>query len=385
MTEEKWVAVWANSPGVVQRTNALYAKDLTLRYPISCSLGGNTLRFVFSNKYGKEPVVINQITVGLSSGDGKVLESTLTKITFKGKAGVAILPGKSVRSDEIPFRVRPGSTLCVSMYVSEFTSMRSGISFGEGNTKGYAIQGNQVEKGNLPATERIPISEVYFMTEVDIWTEKENGSIVCFGDTLTAGTWPEELAIRCEALDMEDVAIVRRAIPESTVLRDFSEEEKAHCAKAGVSRFDREIRVPGARAVIVLHGLGDLFHPRSDSALYPMSTLPTAEELIRGMNYYIKVARARNLEIYFGTIPPFKGHPAYNPQKDKVRNEVNQWIRECEEADGVIDFDELLCKEDDPKYLNPAYDSGDHLHLNAEGYRMMAEEIPPEALMGPEA
>jgi lysophospholipase L1-like esterase len=45
------------------------------------------------------------------------------------------------------------------------------------------------------------------------------------------------------------------------------------------------------------------------------------------------------------------------------------------EFDGVIDFARAVADPKDPRALNPAYDSGDHLHLNDAGYRAMANAV----------
>jgi len=42
----------------------------------------------------------------------------------------------------------------------------------------------------------------------------------------------------------------------------------------------------------------------------------------------------------------------------------------------VVDFDKALADPARPNHLNPAYDSGDHLHPSAAGYRVMGELIP---------
>ena len=50
-------------------------------------------------------------------------------------------------------------------------------------------------------------------------------------------------------------------------------------------------------------------------------------------------------------------------------------------VDGVIDFAAAVADPGDPDRLNPAYDSGDHLHPNAAGYRGMAAAINLGALL----
>ena len=45
------------------------------------------------------------------------------------------------------------------------------------------------------------------------------------------------------------------------------------------------------------------------------------------------------------------------------------------EFDGVIDFDQALRDPAQPKRMNPAFDSGDHLHPNEVGYKAMADAI----------
>ena len=54
---------------------------------------------------------------------------------------------------------------------------------------------------------------------------------------------------------------------------------------------------------------------------------------------------------------------------------MNAWIRTNSLLDAVIDFDVVVRDQSNPRHLQPAYDTGDHLHLNPAGYRKMAEAI----------
>ena len=66
---------------------------------------------------------------------------------------------------------------------------------------------------------------------------------------------------------------------------------------------------------------------------------------------------------------------------EAIREAVNVRIRTSGAFDGVIDFDAVIRDPADPLRLNPAYDSGDHLHPNDAGYQAMADAINLDMLM----
>ncbi|MBW8778017.1 MAG: SGNH/GDSL hydrolase family protein, partial [Burkholderiales bacterium] len=77
---------------------------------------------------------------------------------------------------------------------------------------------------------------------------------------------------------------------------------------------------------------------------------------------------------------PLEGH--YSPDKDATRQALNDWIRHADVFDGIADFDRVLRDPADPARLDPALDSGDHLHPGDAGYRRMAESIDIRTLLG---
>jgi lysophospholipase L1-like esterase len=71
-----------------------------------------------------------------------------------------------------------------------------------------------------------------------------------------------------------------------------------------------------------------------------------------------------------------KGAFGYDtPEKEAVRDAVNQWIRTSGEYDAVVDLDQALADPADPDALLPAYDFGDHLHPNDAGTKAIAAAI----------
>ena len=61
--------------------------------------------------------------------------------------------------------------------------------------------------------------------------------------------------------------------------------------------------------------------------------------------------------------------------RSRTRQAVNQWIRSSGAFDGVIDFDAVAPDPNRPAHILAAFDSGDHLHPQDDGYKAMADSI----------
>lgn len=138
---------------------------------------------------------------------------------------------------------------------------------------------------------------------------------------------------------------------------------------------------PGARDVILLEGINDIGFSQSDGPLTAPHTDVSALQIVRGYERIITLAHTAGLEIFGATLTPFEGARYWTPTGEAKRESVNNWIRTGGAFDGVIDFAGAVADPGDPDRLNPAYDSGDHLHPNAAGYRAMAAAINLGALL----
>jgi lysophospholipase L1-like esterase len=135
-----------------------------------------------------------------------------------------------------------------------------------------------------------------------------------------------------------------------------------------LSRFERDgLNQPGVRYIIVLAGVNDIGAVHSEDN--------TAEKLIKAYELMIDQAHQRNLLIYGGTIMPFGESWYYTPVREKIRQEVNHWIRTSNRFDAVIDFAAAVQDPDNPQRILKLYDSGDMLHLNPKGYQRMGEAV----------
>jgi lysophospholipase L1-like esterase len=78
------------------------------------------------------------------------------------------------------------------------------------------------------------------------------------------------------------------------------------------------------------------------------------------------------------TLTPFEGTVArgyFTPEKETKRKAINQWIRTSGAFDGFIDFEKAVRDRSNPDRMMGAFDSGDHLHPRAAGYKAMGLAI----------
>jgi lysophospholipase L1-like esterase len=131
----------------------------------------------------------------------------------------------------------------------------------------------------------------------------------------------------------------------------------------------------GVTHVIVLLGINDIGHPGS---VAPESETVSANDIIAGLQQLIARAHEKDLTIIGATLLPFENTTIanfYSPQKEVLREAVNQWIRGTHAFDAVIDFDKALRDPSHPTRLLPGYDGGDHLHPSDAGHAAMANAI----------
>ena len=375
----KWVACWGNATSITDRNEAVYAKDLTLRYPIRVVFAGSKLRFHFSNLTGTEEVKIKKAFVALKNKN----DYAPVKITLAGKTDLHIPAGKEITSDEIGFAVEAGQTIEVSLYLSDFTQMNAGTLVTGPLSKGQYAYGDFAGEKNFPDDLSRSTNWFYFLNTVDVFTEEKNHALVCYGDSITAQSWPDYLAQRAWDNGFHNVAIIRRAVCGTRILRQYDCITYAAYGLKGETRFPIEMNVAGASAVIIQHGINDIIHPVGveTNKFRPWSDMPTAQDLEKGVEeFYIAHARKLGIKVWSGTLLPIFGWRTYAPFRDEVRNEFNEWLRTSEKFDGCVDFDKAVRNPQRPEAFADGFDSGDHLHPSENAYKAMAEAVPEELL-----
>jgi lysophospholipase L1-like esterase len=365
-----WVGSWTASPQFPSGDAAEGVSDRTVRMIVRPHEEGNQVRLRFSNAYGEKDVTFAEVRLAEREKGAAIDKDTDIPVTFAGRRAVTLSPGREVMSDPLSFPVKKGEDLAVSVYVSGDSGAATWHRIAK-QTSYLSEQGNHTrDRQGEGYTDTI--SSWFWLTGLDVGASpKHQGAVVAFGDSITDGTrstqdanhrYPDFLQERLDAARIEK-SVLNAGISGNKLLRD-----DAVYGESALKRFDRDVLAqPGVTDVILLEGINDIGH---DPHNYD------ADQIIGAMKQLIDRAHARGLRIYGGTLLPFEGTTTpgyYTEEGEATRDKVNHWIRSSGAFDGVIDFDRALQDPEHPDRLNPAYDSGDHLHPNDTGYEKMAE------------
>ena len=340
---------------------------------------GNKIRLRFSNLTGTEDVTLTHVFVALKDKENYEPVSVL----FSGKESVTIAPGKEIESDEVAINITAGDTLDVSIYLGGYTQMNAGTLITGPLSKGQYSYGDFATSKTLPLDLTRNTNWFYFLNTIDILTDKKNHAFVCYGDSITAQSWPDYLTLRAWNEGYHNVSIIRRAVSGTRILRQYDCITYAAYGLKGATRFPIEMNVASATAVIIQHGINDIIHPVGTDVnpFRPWSDMPTLEDMIHGTeDIYVSHARKLGLKVYSGTLLPIYGWRTYTKERDDFREKFNNWLRTSPVFDACIDFDKAVRDPNHPEAFAQGFDSGDHLHPSEKAYEAMAYAVPEELL-----
>ena len=284
-------------------------------------------------------------------------------------------------SDPVDLTVKPLSSVAVSFYLPNKTGVTS-VHWDGAQTTYISAAGDKTKDADFKpeSTDKSRL----FLSRILTTAKPDSSAIVFFGDSITDGAcstvdknnrWPDHIAERLQAEGHPNVAVVNEAYSGDRVLTNGM-------GTNALSRFDMSVLShPRVSTVVMMMGINDIGWPGKD-AITPSDPEPTAEDVIAGYKQIIQRAHDHGIRFVGVTLTPFidtfKEAPTfgyYTPEKEKIREAVNDWIRANKTAEGLIDFDKLLEDPNNPKHINPAYDCGDHLHPNDAGYQAMAKSV----------
>jgi lysophospholipase L1-like esterase len=368
----EWVAAWYSPP--FPTTPAWTCGQVrmlahqSVRQVIRLEVGGDRIRVRLTNELGLLPVRVGDARVARSSPNGVLEAGTGHVLTFGGRRDVVIPSGKALISDPIDMKVARFDELAISIYYP-------GVVAPAGHLDGLRISSSgdhtAGEAWALGSSAEAPA----LASRVDAEVASPHPVLVAFGDSITEGRWtsdihddyPEQLAglLAADSAAAQWV-VINSGIGGNRLLQDGD-------GPSALARFGRDaLDIPGVKAIVLLEGINDIgvaYMPSSDTG--PVR----AAAIIGAYRDLIRRAHARGLKIYLATLTPYMGASYERPAGEKVREEVNAWIRKGHGFDGVIDFDAALRDPAHPLSLIGADQLGDDLHPNDSGYGIMAKTV----------
>ena len=389
LAQTHWVGTWGTAPATqsdeaAMKTQKLLFDNQTVREIVRTTLGGDTVRVRLSNAFGAVPVEIGAAHLAVRKAGAAIDPASDRELKFGGRSRVEIPAGAVVLSDPIAVKVPELSDVAISLYLPGKV-MGAGVHYSSQQTS-YIAKGNVTGAATLENPETF--TSWVFLTGLEVQAPATAGSIVTFGDSITDGArssvdgnhrWPDMLASRLAARKGgTKFGVVNMGIGGNRILHEGMASKRPQFGINALARFDADVLAqPGVKYLVILEGINDIGHAGSSA---PASETVTADDIIVGMKQMIERAHEKGIKVIGCTITPFEG-PAnitrgyWTPEKAKVRDAVNEWIRSGKGYDGFIDFDKAVRDPANPTKVLPAFDSGDQLHPSDAGYDAMGKAI----------
>lgn len=361
----------------MQNTTGLVFGNSTIRQTVQVTLAADTLRLEISNVFGGADLPITAATVALpgnqTAGISAIQTGSLQALTFSRSDSFIVPNGAVVVSDPIHLPVEALTVLSISIYLEQGQTTNSITSHPGSRTTSYFARGNRVSDADL--ADSATADHWYFISSIEGRVSKGASSLAIVGDSITDGRgsttngndrWTDRLARRLQN-DTVRVAIVNKAAGGNRVLADG-------LGPNALGRVDRDVvALAGVRHAIIFEGVNDIGTAATDEA----SQLQVAQRLIQAYQQMILRLHRHHIAVFGATITPMTGPGQVygDPNREVTRTTVNEWIRNSGQFDAVIDFDAVVRDPDQPEQLLAQYDSGDHLHLNPQGYKAMADAV----------
>lgn len=393
----EWKVAWSYLP-VNHNTCIASISNTTLRGYFTNNLKGDKIRISFSNLYSAESLILDKVTIAKRARGRKLIEGFQT-VSYKGNDIISLGPGEQFYSDELDFSIDSSEDIILSIFIknpSNIYSVCSTWAAGSWYTR-YGLSGDYTMDCDFEETDNydiyIPLqydvnraNHIYGIDGIEVLTDSDVKTFALFGDSITHMSYYSDVLMQM-ATDRYSgrMTMLNCGLGGNRLLHDYTRMAEIPgggtiFGRPGIDRFSDDVyRFNTPDYVLVLIGINDFTHPyffKRDNEIV------TLEEYKEGILKLINTAHSKGSKIHIGTVIPFKKDELeWFDIVEKLRQEVNKWIREQKEADGVIDFDLAVRDSLDHEKMDDSCHLGDGIHPNAEGGRRMANAIPLNRLM----
>ena len=367
---DRWQAVWINKPQLLSDAARIMPNvppplkihDQTIRQIIPIAPRG-LLRITLANPSAQSLVRIDEVRVASLSPDGHAMERLSVPVIFGGSRSITLQPGSTVVSAPFLLDDNEATSLAISLYIGDEARVETmNIS---------CRRTNQIAPGNQTIdpllTGAAPIDRYAWLERVEAYLP-QHPTVVLFGDSITygVGATPDtnnSYADHLTGLLTEQGrhwSVVEAGLPGNRLLHQTFGE-------AGLNRFAGDVlHTPGVSDTIIQLGINDIGLDK-----WLPEEVVSAEDVIAGLASLVSQATAAGVRPIVATLTPFDGSILYSQVGESKRQAINAWIREHQQG-AVADFDLAVRDPRQPSRISPLFDSGDHLHPNDDGQKVLA-------------
>ncbi len=338
----------------------------TCRYSARLTATGSLLRATFASD-GPGPgyrLLHASIARPVAPHSLEVLPTSSLPLTFSGSRSIAVAGRAEVMSDAVALPVAAGSDVLVTITASA----------GDAYRKGGFVEPGACTPTDLPGAATAPASSFSGRSHVR-WLRSllVDGppvrSVVALGDSLTEGPesptftyerWSDQLVAPGVAVANAGVGggALSRLGMFGTDLGTARGRDLLRGPEVPGARSGYEVPQPHVDDLIVMLGTNDLGYGQS------------AEQVIAAMNTVVADATSSGTQLWFCTLLP-RGAPRDSVVEQR-RLAINAALlggRFRPFGVKVIDTGSVVADPTAPNQLAPAFDAGDHLHIDADGAR----------------
>ncbi|CZT51349.1 related to lysophospholipase L1 and related esterases [Rhynchosporium secalis] len=374
-------------PAPFTQTGAVF-ENSTIRQTLHMSIGGPSIRIRLSNAFGVSDLSITAVTVALPAkglaGVSAIVPNTVKPVTFSGSSSYIVPNGGLIVSDPIDLKVEAQSMLTVTIYLADGQkSSSNAVTAHTGSrTDSWLSKGNQVSALSFTDPSSVSVAHWYYVSAVEVYVPQTSRAFVIVGDSITDGRgsdtnqnnrWPDRVLKKMQLNpSTANIAVINQGAGGNRILHDG-------LGPSAFSRIDRDVfGHSGVAYAMIFEGVNDIA-----GATDPTTQKQIGDRLIASFTQIAIRVKTFNMPVFAATITPFSA-PGYNvskasysnPEREKTRQRINEWIRTSGTFDHVLDFDKWLRNETNPSQMIEDYHDGDYLHPNAKGYQRIADMFP---------
>ncbi|MER7944344.1 MULTISPECIES: GDSL-type esterase/lipase family protein [unclassified Streptomyces] len=375
-----WHTSWANPPHGLAPAPL---RDQSVRMISRLSQGGDALRIRVQNTFGTSPLTLDAATVAPSSGRDAALAGDPRTVTFDGRRKVTVPAGGEVWSDTVAMTTRAQGDVAVSLAVSgEAGAGRHEAAFRTNYLSAPGSGDRTADESGAAYTEKV--ESTYLVSAVDVRNKKLAGTLVAYGSSVVDGTgstncgpgctelgnnrrWTDDLARRAERELPGDrrFAVANAGVIGTTSYADCPGTPEQFRGLDSLARLERDVlSLHGVRGVLFYYGTNDL------------AAGCDAAQIIGSYRETFARLHAAGIKVYVTPITP---RPGYSDTANRERHTVAGFVRKGSDCsgtcDGVLDFDQVLKDPVKPNSIDPAYDTGDGVHVNVAGQQALADFV----------